>query len=142
MKLSPFIENYIKSTEDIVKEFIKTYYTDEDGYIADYYLIWWRDRLHPWPLEVNDSYWWIDNVYEALLHNIPKDILFERYDYQEAKHTIKNNWDDVICINLTTRYLWEKVYTEEEKAKDQKRLWEIRDMLKESIDKTTGSIGW
>lgn len=39
MKLSSFIENYIKSTEDIVKEFIKTYYTDEDGYIADYYLI-------------------------------------------------------------------------------------------------------
>jgi len=142
MKLSSFIENYIKSTEDIVKEFIKTYYTDEDGYIADYYLIWWRDRLHPWPLEVNDSYWWIDNVYEALLHNIPKDILFEWYDYQEAKHTIKNKGDDVICINLTTRYLWEKVYTEEEKAKDQKRLWEIRDMLKESIDKTTGSIGW
>ena len=129
------IDNYKKATEKLVKEFIQTYYTDEEGYTADYYLIWWRDRLHPWPLEVNDRYRSLDSIYEALLHQIPKDVLFEWYDYQEAKHTRKSKGDDVICTNLTTRYLWEKVYSKEERAEDEKRLQEIRISLVNSIEK-------
>jgi len=38
-KLSSFIENYISSTQKLVEEFINRYYSDEEGYIADYYLI-------------------------------------------------------------------------------------------------------
>lgn len=128
------IDSYVQATEKLVKKFIKTYYTYEEWYTADYYLIWWRNRLHAGPLEVNDRFWWLDSIYEALLHKIPTDKLFEWYDYQEAKHTRKNKGDDVVCTNLTTRYLWDRVYTQEEKDEDNKRLKEIRDSFRESMD--------
>lgn len=129
------LTKYIKATEKMVHKFIKKYYTYEDDSLADYYLIWWRDRLHAWPLEVCDRYWSLEDIYQALLHNVPKDVLFEWYDYSYAQHTKKQKWDDVVCYNLASRYLWDRVYTEVEKKADERRLKEIQVMFIEEIEK-------
>lgn len=132
------IENYLKAMEGMVDVFCNTYYKDDEGHITDYYMIgvdW--DRLHPWPVEIHDRYWSMDNIYEALLNKIPKDKLFEWYDYSYAKHFIKKEdpkYNEPI-INLTTFCLWDRVYTKEEREEDERKIEETWYSLRDSINR-------
>lgn len=124
---------YLNTTDSLVKSFVSKYYTDEEWDDARYYIIWSYDpdgiRCFPWPVCINDDIFWnIDNIREALYHNIPKDKLMEWYEYRSDFNMWK--WDSKEDpTNLVTRFLWEKEYTEEDRQESQERIKWIYDEL-------------
>ena len=116
------LKKYIKINEKLVKKFVNTYFSDEDGYEADYYIIGWWDRMHWWPVEIADTYWNIDDMYTALLHNIPEKILMNWYWYSYNKASLNKNWEDNIIKNLYSFYKSWDIYTNEEEKEDDKKV--------------------
>lgn len=123
------IEQYNRSINLMIEEFIKIYYTDEEGYPSEWYIIgeWWR--LAPDTIEVEEMYWNADNIYEALKNEIDKEKLFERYWYALNKYELKET-----PINLVNYALGVKPYTEEERLADEAKIKEAFRLLKESIN--------
>ena len=81
-------------------------------------------------------FWSIDNIFEALLHNIPKDVLFAWYDYSYDKHIgnkVKEKPDTI--VNLTSFALGAIEYTDEEKAKDRANVDKYWNELIDSMKK-------
>lgn len=94
----PTTLEYTSAIVRMVEEFVKRYYTDDDGSSSEYYIISQDSDLAPWPIEIDDMYWSADNIYEALKNNIPKGKLFDWYFY----HTDRlMRWEES-SLNLTT----------------------------------------
>lgn len=130
------IEQYDRSFKLICEEFISTYFTWDDGSVSEWYIIgeWWR--LAPDVIEVDDTYWSINNMYEALKNDIPRDKLMERYDYAFNKHQLKEQ-----PVNLTSYALGVKTYTEKERLADEDKIKETFRLLQESIDENKRTDG-
>lgn len=120
------IEQYDRVFKQVCEEFISTYYTWDDGSISEWYIIGEWGRLAPDIIEVNDTYWSINNMYEALKNDIPRDKLIERYDYAFNKHQLKKQ-----PVNLTSYALGVKPYTEEERLADEEKIKESFRLLQE-----------
>jgi len=73
-------------------------------------------------------YWNIDQIYEALLHDIPKEKMFEWYRYSLNKMELNETKH-----NLVSYCKGSKVYTEEEQKEDEERIKEAFRLLQESI---------
>lgn len=70
---------YILALNNMIKEFAKRYYSNEDWYIQEYNLIWWRDtERHPWPVKINDDYWSIEQIHDSLQNNFDYERMEER----------------------------------------------------------------
>lgn len=125
---------YLSTTDSFVRHFVSKYYTDEEWDDARYYIIWSYDpdglRCFPWPVCINDDIFWnIDNIREALYHEIPEDKLFEWHDYQEDFYAQKRADERTNPINLVTRFLWEKEYTKEDREAASLRIKWIYDEI-------------
>lgn len=117
------LEQYTRSIKTLVEEFVSIYYP-----WADYFIIGEWSRLAPNVIGIADDFWNVDQMYEALLNDIPKDKLFEWYDYQLDQH-LKNKE----VINLTTYCCWMIIYTKEEVQESEKRAMKAKKILEESL---------
>ena len=136
--MKDIIETYDNIFKQLVEEFVRVYFTEDDWSVADYYIIgsWWR--LAPYTVEIGDYYFRdICQMYEALKNNIPKDKLLERYDYSYDIHQKNskndNKKEDEHIVNLVSYALWALPYTKEDKAEAERNIKYARDMLEESI---------
>jgi hypothetical protein len=70
---------YRKSCETLVNKFVKKYFTYDDGGVSDYYIIGRDSLLHlaPHTFEVADLYYNLDEAYEALYSDLPRDKVIE-----------------------------------------------------------------
>jgi len=127
------LDNYNEAFEEIVKEFVKKYYTYDDWSYQDYYIIWGFWRHAPDTVEINWDFWDITNIYEALKHDLDKGKLFERYEYSLNKAHINSEWWKEIIVNLINFCKWAIEYTEEDKKKDEEKIKETRKLLFNSI---------
>ena len=68
----------------MVDEFVKNYYSDEEGDTVEYYIVWETSDLCYDVVCVNDDIFRnIRNIREALHYNLPVDVVHELYDYQD-----------------------------------------------------------
>lgn len=93
----PTTLEYQSAIVRMTEEFIKRYYTFDDDSSSDYYIISQDSELAPWPIEIDDMYWGVNMIYEALKNDIPKKILFDWYFYYLDRVW---KWED--AMNLTT----------------------------------------
>jgi hypothetical protein len=70
-------------------------------------------------------YWNVDQIYEALLNDIPKDKLFEWYWYALNKHELNEQ-----PTNLVSYAIGVKPYTEEGRLADKDKTKEAFRLLK------------
>ena len=128
------VNQYTIASNNLADKFVQTYYNYWDDDIADYYFVWSTDpRTCPWPVIINDDIVWsINNIREALYHNIPEDTLKERHEYQQDRHASNKEWNP---INLVTRHKGEKAYTKEDRAESQAKIKEIYKQLEEECEK-------
>lgn len=119
----------------LVEEFIEKYYTYDDWSKQDYYVVGGFGRYSPHTVWIWDQFRSINDIYEALLHEITLDKLFERYEYSLNKHTINDKgWNETI-VNLVNFYKWDIEYTKEDEEKDNKRISESYKLLAAEIEK-------
>lgn len=65
-------------TKTMIDQFAEKYYTDDDGEMCYYYMI---GEVYAC---FNENYhWYIQDIFTALNNNIPKEVVYEWYDYQE-----------------------------------------------------------
>lgn len=102
------IQEYNKAVTSLIREFSKKYYWNSD---MDWHVIWEDLRMAPDVIEISDMFWNIGNMYEALLHKIPRKKLFDWYDY--CLTCDRTDW-----INLIHYYMGAKNYSEKDKKKD------------------------
>lgn len=128
------VYQYTMASNNLADKFVQTYYKYDEDDIADYYFVWSTDpRTCPWPIIISeDIVWNINNIWEALHHNIPEETLKERHEYQHDRHWSNKEWNP---INLVTRHKWEKVYTEDDRAESQAKIKEIYKQLDEECEK-------
>jgi hypothetical protein len=124
------IQEYNNALYTIINAFVEKYYTYSDGSVADFDIIGINSNMHPWPVEIADYYRSISDIYTALLNDIPSDTLFERYDYSLNQYELKEP-----IINLYSYWRWARVYTQEERDKDNTRIKEKYNELVKEITK-------
>lgn len=132
------LQAYDESFELLVNEFVEIYYTDEEWYSQDYYIIWEWGRLAPDVVGIGDYFWNITDMYESLKHNIPKDTLFDWYDYCLDQHIendkLKEEWKKPLPItNLVHYHKWAPKYTKEELKKSEDNVKEAEKMFKDIL---------
>lgn len=125
---------YIRVIENMVKEFVRLYYTYDDWSSQDYDMMN-NEKYWPWPIAIWDEFRGVDDIYVAIKHNLDRDKVFERYDYCMDKSFLEETPD-----NLLTFCRWPKEYTKEEQEKDQKAIKEAHKMLMWSIDDTLSKV--
>jgi len=130
------IDQYNFAFGCLVKSFVEKYYKNDEGDIAEFFVIWEWWNLCPDIVEVNEMYRHITDIYTAIKNNIPQDKLFTRYDYSLNKHTINKQWGDEVIVNLYNFAFWPTKYTEEQKAIDEAKVKEIYHSLMEECDKS------
>ena len=92
------INNYIQATEELIQEFCNIYFKDEDD-IVDYRNIW-DYKYWAWMININTDYFFdIDDIFVATKEDIPKDVLFDWYDYQLEHYTENKEWNPTNLIN-------------------------------------------
>ena len=93
------LKQYEKSILDMIEKFIDKYYTYDDGSRADdYYLIW--DSFE-WPLNVNDDYRSIDEIYLALKNDFEFDKMVK---YKEMEIELYPKRPDINFYNFCKYY--------------------------------------
>lgn len=77
------LSNYEESYKNLLEEFVRVYYT-EDGYTPYVDITLSPKGMHPWPICIGEvpDFRDIENIYEALKNNFPKDIVMKRHSYQ------------------------------------------------------------
>ena len=136
--MKDIIETYDNIFKQLVEEFVRVYFTEDDWSVAEYYIIgsWWMRA--PYTVEIGDYYFRdICQMYEALKNDIPKETLLKRYDYSYDIHQ-KNSKNDSKkeaehIVNLVSYALWALPYTKEDKAEAERNIKYARDLLEESI---------
>ena len=117
------LSQYRRAFEEVVNEFVSKYYTYDDWSCQDYHIIGDGGRLAPCVVSVWDEFWSIENMYEALYHNIPMDLLLEWY------YDIHINMDkNVQRVNLVTYCVWMIRCSKSDlkkSAKSAKKAWKI-----------------
>lgn len=121
------LQTYDESFWLLVKKFVNVYYSYEDWDVADYYIIWEWWWLAPNTVEINDEFRHINQIYEALKHNIPKKILFEWYYYslERASKNVKRKEEckeELFITNLVHYHKWAPKYTQKELEESQKKV--------------------
>ena len=133
------IKAYDNIIKQLIEEFIKVYYTYDDWSVEEYYIIWEWGRLSPNTAEIADMFWNIDNMYEALKNDIPKEKLFDWYDRSLDLRMENSNQDskkkDITVVNLMSYSLWAIPYTKEDRAEAEKNIKHTRATLGELIKK-------
>lgn len=125
-----------EATREMIQEFVERYYTYDDGSISDYHIIWDWGLLGIDVICVREFYYRnIQNIREALHHNIPEEKLFERYDYQEQLNLDSNG--EKSPTNLVSFWKWaDKIgLTEEEMATHKEKMKNLLTILDEEIEK-------
>lgn len=74
------IKNFDKAMKDLCEEFAKRY-MGEDYDEDNYYMIWERDGQLSWPMEIDDRYFSLDDIYETIANDFPIPIIIEYHDY-------------------------------------------------------------
>lgn len=138
-------EKFLKEADNLCQTFVKVYYPNFD-YATDCYPIG-RDSNFmasiPWPLDIGEgSYFYdINDVFVALYHNIPKDIVLEWYENHVEDYTNKETYRS---INLY--HYWRKNYDRENYNKEQKKsIEESHQKVLESsylLDEALGQPRW
>jgi len=125
------LDNYYKAFEKVVKKFTKTYHSYEDGSIPDYYIIGSWKTMWPDTVQINDDWFWnIEDMYTALLNNIPEDKLFEWYDYSLEMATLGKEYD------ILYQYVyWSPKYSIEEIKKIEEDVSHAEALFMSEIDK-------
>jgi len=80
------IKNYLKAYEDLVIAFRDKYYTYDDWSKADYHIIWHTTEMLPWPVEINDDYRSVDEIYEAIQNDFDYNKMVDRKDEYMKRH--------------------------------------------------------
>lgn len=78
------LASYKRSCDNIAKEFIKRYYTYDDGSFQDYT---WIDIGGT--CNIGDYYWNLDNMIDAIKYNYTEEKLIEYYDYSLEQYEKK-----------------------------------------------------
>ena len=128
------LDGYNNAVETLVSRFIEKYYSEEIDWKVELYDfdISWGDWNAPWSLSVCDDYYGIEDVWVALYHDIPKEILMKWYS-ESLDYHMSPKTEDSYFPNLVNYYKGRPVYTEEEKKAGEKKIAEIYDMLEQSI---------
>jgi len=132
---------YRDAVFNLAYRFIQKYYSEEIEWVTGKYNwidgmynfdILWGDWNAPWTLSVCDDYYSIEDVWVALYHDIPKEILMKWYS-ESLDYHMSEKTDDSYFPNLVNYYKGCPVYTEEKQKADEKKIAEIYDMLEQSI---------
>jgi len=128
------LDGYNNAVETLVSRFIEKYYYEEIDWIGELYDfdIIGGDWNAPWTLSVCDDYYSIEDVWVALYHDIPKEILMKWYS-ESLDYHMSEKTEDSYFPNLVNYYKGSPVYTEEQQKADEKKIAEIYDMLEQSI---------
>ena len=126
------IEEYNRIFNELIVEFNKRYF----GLEADPYIIWEWWRLAPDVVDFDEYFIHINDIYECIKHNIPKEKFFEWYEYSQNKATLN---EDGVC-DLTSFVMGAIEYTEEDKKKDEDKIEESYKLLRWEIKKTKSKV--
>jgi len=124
------IISYRKACDNLVKKFVKKYFTYDDDSVSDYYIIG-RDslwHLAPHAFCVWDLYYNIEEAYEALYSDLPREKVIDRADpyYERPKGVSFHDY----CKYWKTP---EHVYTDEERSNDLKNIRNTYEQLLKSM---------
>jgi len=82
-------------------------------------------------------FWNIDNIYEALKHDIPREKLFKRYDYANDNDMANSKQDskkkNVFTMGLVHYVLGREPYTKEQIKEDKAHIKRAKKLLKLEI---------
>ncbi len=123
------LEKYYKSFDKLAKKFVKKYHSYEDWSVPDYYIIGGWKTMWPDTVQVNDDWFWnIEDMYTALLNNIPEDKLFEWYNYSLKMATVGKEYD-----RLYMYVYWYPKLSKEELRKNKEAVLECEKVFMECI---------
>ena len=80
------INNLLLAYAELVIAFRDKYYTYEDWSKAEYHIIWNDNDMYPWPVEINDDYRDISEIYEALQNDFDYDKMTDRKEEEMKRH--------------------------------------------------------
>ena len=125
---------YKDAVVNLAYKFVEEYYSDKIDWKVELYDfdILGGDRNAPWTVSVCDDYYSIEDVWVALYHDIPKEILMKWYSESMDYH-MRPKTEDPYFPNLVSYYEGSPVYTEEQQKADEKKIAETYDMLEPSI---------
>jgi hypothetical protein len=72
------LENWEKATNELLKQFLDKYFNEED-YEPDWY---WISNAIGETVEINDYFFNLDRIVEAIRYNASKKKLFDFYDLE------------------------------------------------------------
>jgi hypothetical protein len=127
------ISRYIKNTDNLIEQFYRIYYAEE------WESLYWDER-HSIGLNEHwygviwiwNEFWSINDIYTALNFKIPRNTLFDHYEYLLNWHTL-NKWE--WCINLYSWFRWNRIYSEAEQKYDMEKINKSYEDLKNLIKK-------
>ena len=145
------IENYESSINALVQQFVikwyKELYKEEaDDIDIDEALnsIIWNRTVWLWPVEINDLYFSIDDLYISLANNIPMYIVENYYnDSMQAHYDKKELWVNLFNYYKRSIHSKEELVKEyeadlklsEDKVKKAKKI--LEDAINESVNKSS-----
>jgi len=117
----------VKDYENAIFELVKTFTTlynleDDEEYEYDPMDNWiiWNSEIGFGPVEINDRYFNLDDLYITLWHSIPFAVLDEYYDKSLESHERNEQlWYNL--INYYKRFYKSKEQRDKEKAEDLER---------------------
>lgn len=121
--------------KSIVNEFVEKYYTDEEWYEAESYIIGEDGDLSYNVVSVQEEYRHIENMREALYHKIPKEVVREWREY--ADELTRDSGGKKYPTNLVSYWKGaDKIeLTEEEKEKFKQERANSLSLLDREIEK-------
>ena len=96
------LTEYNKAYIDLAYAFAKKYYTDEEWFTTNPEIIGSNPAQSPWPVMINDDYWRIDEIYEALYWDFDYERMMERKERE-----VENEW--IMPVNFYN-YCWFKCF--------------------------------
>lgn len=97
-------QEYRYIVDKMCEEFTKKYYTYDDWSVAEYDIIWTDKKYSPWTVMINDDYWSINQVYEALENDLPfermQDWLYEEMEREWNMKVSFVNYCKYTCFGL------------------------------------------
>ena len=117
------VKDYENAIFELVKTFTILYNLEDDEEYEydpmDYWLIW-NSEIGFGPVEINDRYFNLDDLYITLWHSIPFAVLDEYYDKSLESHERNEQlWYNL--INYYKRFYKSKEQRDKEKAEDLER---------------------
>lgn len=114
----------------MIDQFAEKYYTDDDGYVSDYYIIW-----EVYACFNDEEHRYINDIFTALHNNIPKEVVHERYDYKDQLNHDSNGEKNPTNLISFRQWAPKIEMTEEEKEKAKQEMVEIVKILDEECEK-------